>query len=278
MQFDIQRAFPYPVLRPFVDDYVDAEFQASVEIEPMANSQLKLKIQCALSVDEIVSLIKSKRAELVVVLACRDTYYRGVHSSNSLSYEATLPAGLLRGDVTIYPYVVATKPISKFTCKQINQEFGPGPFSFAPDTLLAVDEPKTIYIDRDVFRPITSVFDLVKNENVGASEWRLDLEDDRVQIGVSPGMKEKLDAFRNSPKNRAILLNSIYFAAVMQCVSALKNEQGGYDDRRWAQVLRQQCANVNVDPAAHDEYFVAQALMKQPFGRLAAYCLEESGE
>jgi len=32
MQFDSQRAFPYPVLRPDVNDYADGEFQAIVDL------------------------------------------------------------------------------------------------------------------------------------------------------------------------------------------------------------------------------------------------------
>jgi hypothetical protein len=33
MQFDLLRAFPYPVLRPKVDDYVDGDIQATVTFE-----------------------------------------------------------------------------------------------------------------------------------------------------------------------------------------------------------------------------------------------------
>jgi hypothetical protein len=40
MQFDSQRAFPYPVWRPDVDDYTDGEFQALVELTfPEGNTQ-----------------------------------------------------------------------------------------------------------------------------------------------------------------------------------------------------------------------------------------------
>ena len=31
MKFDRNKTFPYPVLRPFSDDYIDGEFQTSVE-------------------------------------------------------------------------------------------------------------------------------------------------------------------------------------------------------------------------------------------------------
>ena len=53
MQFDSQRAFPYPVLRPDVNDYVDGEFQAIVELDfPEGAQKFLLTARFALSVDE----------------------------------------------------------------------------------------------------------------------------------------------------------------------------------------------------------------------------------
>ena len=33
MQFDLMRAFPYPVLRPDVDDYIDGQMQVIVDFK-----------------------------------------------------------------------------------------------------------------------------------------------------------------------------------------------------------------------------------------------------
>jgi hypothetical protein len=38
MKFDRSKTFPYPVLRPYSDDYVDAEFQALAEFEIKDNN------------------------------------------------------------------------------------------------------------------------------------------------------------------------------------------------------------------------------------------------
>jgi hypothetical protein len=54
MQFDQQRAFPYPVLRPDVNDYTDGDFQVTPDIQPIdANLGIMAKFECALSVAEI---------------------------------------------------------------------------------------------------------------------------------------------------------------------------------------------------------------------------------
>ena len=223
MQFDSQRAFPYPVWRPDVDDYTDGEFQALVELTfPEGSSKFHLDAQFALSVDEIADQIASGNARFVLVLACRDTYSRHVLETRENTISADFPAGSLRGEVEIYPYVVTENEISDFSCPFINSEFGAGPFTFEKGAVLALDRPTAVYVDRDLFRPITSIFQLVVKESISGAEWQLNCSDDYVQIALSAQMKAKIDAARNSSRNRAILVNSIYFAAVMQCIQYLR--------------------------------------------------------
>jgi hypothetical protein len=52
MRFDHQKAFPYPVLRPDIDDYLNSEFQVTVDIEGTKdNKKINAKILVALSSD-----------------------------------------------------------------------------------------------------------------------------------------------------------------------------------------------------------------------------------
>jgi len=278
MQFDLQRAFPYPVLRLGVNDYTDGEFQSVVEFAPIGDKpHIVFEAQFALSVDEISALIRHGDAKYVAVISCRDTYLRRVLSTAKPNVKTTFASGDLRGEVQVFPYIVAERQISDFRCPLINKEFGPGPFSFAPGAVIAVDEPKAAYIDRDLFKPITSVFELVKNESIQGAEWRIDSSGDHVRIQVAPHMKEKIDNFRNSARNRAILLNSIYFAAVMQCIRHIARGEE-YDDRRWARVIREQCHNHHLNLDSQDEYAVAQQLLQPPLGMLDTYLFDRSGE
>lgn len=276
MQFDPQRAFPYPVLRPGVNDYLDGEFQCVVEFSPLENKpQIIFEVQFSLSVTEIEHLIARGQAKFVAVISCRDTYLRRVLATDKVSAKSTFHSGDLRGEVQVFPYVVAEKAINGFRCSLINKEFGDGPFVFDKGAVIAVDEPKAAYIDRDLFRPVTSVFELVKSENIQGPEWRLDCSGDHVQIQVAPYMKEKIDNFRNSARNRAVLINSIYFGAVMQCIRHLaKGGEHEQAELRWAKVIREQCHNNNLNLNSQDEHAIAQHLLKLPLGTLDKYVFE----
>ena len=271
MQFDRQRAFPYPVLRPDVDDYTNGDFQVTVDIRPTdLNMAISSHFECALSVPEIMREIDCGNARFAIVVSCRETYYREALFTEDHSIERRFEGGTLKGEVEISPYVVCSKKIELFYCALINEEFGPGPFVFEPGSILALDEPKVIYIDRDLFRPITSIFELVLDENIKESEWRIRFNQAKVAIALGSAMKEKIDLARSSSANKSILINSIYFASVMQCVRNLR-EGSDYDECRWAQIIRQKCHNLGIDVGMEDEYLVTERLMKFPLGLLTAY-------
>ena len=275
MQFDLLRAFPYPVLRPKVNDYIDGDIQATVHFEQSADGlELRAEILFIVSVPEIIARIDAGQAEFAVVFECRDTYYRQPVTSKVTTFSYPFPPGSLRGEVMIKPYVVVTEAFDNFSCPWINEEFGPGPFSYAEGSLLALDEPKTFYIDRESFKPISSAFVLVANESVGGHDWRVDALGDKVRIEVAPELKGKIDNARNVNRNKAVLLNSVYFGAVMQCLSYLKQPGAEYEGYRWANIFRRKLDEAGLNLNQYDEATLAQNLMKQPFALVETYCFD----
>ncbi|MDD5320747.1 MAG: hypothetical protein PHD43_09090 [Methylococcales bacterium] len=270
MKFDKYKAFPYPVLRPESDNYKDGEFQATVEFV-IAENNIKASIGYALSAEEITNEITKGNAEYVCMISCRDTYFQQVISTSERKMEANFDIGALRGEVRVNPYVVVMKDIPSFTAPDINPEFGPGPFQFVVGDVLAQDEAQVFYIDRELFKPITSVFDLVKKDDLSDGIWTVGFQEDHIQIEVSPKMKEAIDAARNNHKKRAILTNSIYFAAAMQAVQKLKDPNENFEGKKWAEVIRRQAHNKGLNLESHDAYLITEHLMQQPIKLLDAY-------
>jgi hypothetical protein len=203
MQFDPLRAFPYPVLRPGSNDYLESAIQTVVElIQSADNLEIVAEAEIMVGVDEIRALVEDGKAQYAAVFACRDTYFRKAVLGREAHLTERFSAGSLRGEVLIYPYVVVSEAIQDFQCRWINPEFGPGPFAFPIGAVLAVDEPQVIYVDRETFQPISSCFDLIARDNVPSNEWQMDASDDRVRIAVSPALKERIGNARNTKENR----------------------------------------------------------------------------
>ena len=277
MRFDSQKAFPYPVLRPDIDDYASAEFQVTVDVASTNDGkQIEASINVALSANEIRREISKGRAAITIVFACRDTYFRQTITTQSYQFKQVFDSGLFRGEVIIYPFVVILKPITDFKAKGINPEFNKDKFSFDIGEVLAVDEPKVIYIDRELFRPISSIFLLVKQDSLTGFEWRLDVEDDKLKIMLSAEAKEVIDLARNGRRNQAVLLNSLYFAAVIVAIQKLKDDPGTYATLRWAKILQQQCHNAALDVTSKDAYIIAQRLLNTPLRLANQYVFGEA--
>lgn len=273
MKFDKNKAFPYPVLRPYCDDYVGVEFQTIVEFE-ISKESVVAKITNAISSEDMMAVIENGHAIYVSIVSCRDTYFRSVLTSKEPKFEMSFDVGSLRGEVRVDSYIVAIKDIHEFKSKDINSEFGQDAFSFSPGDVLAQDETQIFYIERDLFKPISSVVDLVKNDYLSDGEWRVGLDDNHIQIEVSPQMKESIDSARNNKFKQVVLLNSLYFPAITHALQMLKQGADAYENQRWAQVITMKLHNFGWDLKEHEAYIVAQRLMKNPLTILDTYVLK----
>ncbi|RFF26709.1 hypothetical protein DZK25_11625 [Wenzhouxiangella sp. 15181] len=182
-----------------------------------------------------------------------------------------VPASDIRDEVKVDFFIVATDTVDQFSPSDVNPEYGSSTFSLEPGNVLAQDEPYVFYFDRELIKPVSSVFDIVVNEQLEDGAWQLDLNSDRVKISVSRATKESLDFARASKEHRATLINSLYFAAVLYCVDSIQNSPEDYVSYRWCEVFRKQAHNQGLDLEKQESYILAQALLKNPLNLLTNY-------
>lgn len=278
MKFDKQKAFPYPVLRPYSDDFIDKEFQSTADFIIEGN-KVTVEISYALSSKDILALIDKKIAVYVSVLACRDTYFSISLKSHKNNVSKEFDGGLFKGEVQIRSYIYISSDYT-LSSREIHPDFGSDPIQYRRGDIIAQDETEVFYFDRDLFRPVSSVFDLVKKESLSDGEWTLSFEQDHVQIEVSPAMKEAIDNARNDISNRAVLINSIMFAAVMQSIEKIRNSDAIYDEYKWAQVIKHSAHNNSIDVSAEhiDSYLIAERLMHYPLSKLNTHFFKKGAE
>ncbi|MFM1848442.1 MAG: hypothetical protein RL417_1916 [Pseudomonadota bacterium] len=267
MRFDRLKTFPYPVLRPGSDDYLDGEFRADVDLQA-SGSDITASINFALSVDEIREQVRLGNAKFVCLISCRETYVQQVVESLTDSCAYRFEKGKLRGETRVDAYVVAVRGFDGFSCSAINPEFGGGPLSFSAGDVLAQDESYVFYIEREVFRSLVSLIELVKKDSLPVGTWAADFEDDFIKIQLSPADKEAIDLARNKPANRLVLLNSIYFAVVMQGLQRLKDDLGDYEHYKWAKSFQGRLAMKDLKLESEDSCKLAQLLMENPLKHL----------
>ncbi|WP_319380175.1 hypothetical protein [Thiomicrorhabdus sp.] len=278
MKFDTQKAFPYPVLRPYSDDYLDCEFQVIIDPE-VSDNKLSIGIEFIISNDEIKKEIEQGRASFVSVISCRDTFFKRVEVTQESNINAVYPADSLRGEVRIENYIVATNTIKNFTSVDLNKEFEGVQIDFEPGDVLAQEEPYLLYIDKEYFGHVVSVLELVKRSDLDYGEFNIDIEDEHIKIELNPEMKDSIDEARNETSNKLILMNSIYMLAITYAVDNLKRAKEDYANYKWADVIEKQALNNSISlDSNEDAYKIASKLMKNPLIMLDRHVFNKDGK
>ena len=275
MKYDEYKAFPYPVLRPNSDDYLDCDFQTTVNFSTEKQTIL-VDVSFAISSSDILKQVELGDAEFVAMVSCRDTYFQHMIRTNERKTQASFAMGDLKGAVVVNPYVIVKNQIKNYTSPDINPEFDIEAFIFNEGDVLAQDQAEFFYFDQESFKPITSLFDFVYRDNQPDGEWGIDFDSDHIQIVLSKKTKETIDNARASNfKNKVILMNSIYFSAVMQAVQKIQHPDKAYEDKKWAKVFEKNAHNKNCNLENDDAYVIAQTLLQYPLKRMNEYVFKE---
>ena len=197
MKYDEYKAFPYPVLRPNSDDYLDCDFQTTVNFST-EKQMILVDVSFAISSPEILEQVELGNAEFVAMVSCRDTYFQHMIRTKERKTQASFAMGDLKGAVVVNPYVIVKTQIQNYSSPDINPEFGTEVFTFNEGDVLAQDEPYLVYFDQESFKPITSLFDFVHRDNQPDGEWSIDFDNDHIQIVLSKKTKETIDNARAS--------------------------------------------------------------------------------
>jgi hypothetical protein len=279
MRFDPNKTFPYPVLRPHPapDDYTHSGIQVTV-VPSISSSHVVMFYQFDLSSKDLNEYINHGVAEYVGILSCRDTFFRYKVASKEVRGDFQVPVEKLRGEVRFDSYVVARSHIKNFRPRDLHPEYGDQAFEVMPGFVLAQNEPQLFHVDRAAFAPITSVVDLVVNDELKAGEWRVSLEDEHIRIQVDRSAKEAIDDARNDSAKKVILLNSLYLPAIMTVLLRLKQDQEIYANHKWCNVLKAKLDNEGVDLESGDVAEIAQKLLRHPLSILVKKVLKNGGK
>lgn len=270
MRYDETKAFPHPVLRQSADDYLDGAFQATVKCDLNKKAtRVDLSAVFLNSEKALQELIKKGDAAYALLVDSRETYFRDLITTAETKIKRSYDGGKLKGTVIISPYIVAKNDIPNFQPKNLNSEFDGLHFDIKTGDVIAVETPRELWVGYELMAPIGSVFELVEDENLSIGVIKLGLDDDKVQILVSPEQKKMIDAARGQALLRAVLLNGIYLPVLIEVLRYMAKASGDYENYSWYRAISVKCdadgIELNDDT---DTLAVAQKLMKYPLNAL----------
>ncbi len=263
MKLSPNTRFPHPVLSPDTSDYRDAAFELDITYtEDFGRGQLTLVCNATVRCPSVEDLIREELVGLSLFVGCRDTYYREIHDLNGAA-QIILPLDNFFGRVEITPLLVSKCPIASYTSTELSSEFQQ-PISFHEGDLVGYAPTMVITVGRLKLEKFDSIFQLSEADDLDEGEVAVDVEADKIQIQVSPAMKQAVDGMRVNTVGQQALLSMIYMPAVMEVLSILMGDSGAGSGRRWKEVFTAKCDRLGINPEKSDLLRDAQRLLHFP--------------
>lgn len=275
MKLSPDSRFPHPVLSPDTTDYRDAAFEFGLEYEEdFQRGTLTFLCAPRVACGSIEDLMKRGLVGLSLVVACRDTYYREVHDLDEKN-RLVLALDNFFGRVEITPLLLVRTSIPKYTSTDLSEEFQQ-PIAFGIGQLIGYASTMFITVGRLKLEKFDSIFQLSEVTDLPDGEVAVDVDDDKIQIQVSPATKAAIDGLRVNVTGQRVLLSSVYLPAVMEVLAILAADGGAGSGRRWREVFTAKCDQLSINPEKSELLRDAQRLLRFPVPvSLAAVSEEE---
>ena len=272
MRFDPKKSFGYPVLRKDSSDYINADISTSIELLEVQDSShiYEIEYHVMIGVREIKDAILSRDLSLVVSFFCPKTLYSESFVTQDLNGRRPVDMRNIKGDLHIDVEVIVNSSTFNLKSSKFNTEFSQlsESFSLKRGDLVAQGWPEKLFIEREVFQSVISLFQWAPDDEMSDGAWRLLAKNDSVQIVANQKQIRYLTSAQLSKEGRAVLLNSIFLPAIVQLISTVVANE--FDDSAlWFKVLEQKLqATGDVITENSDPIALAQKLLKYPLGAL----------
>ncbi len=260
-------SFPHPVLAESTGDYADRKFQLSLDVqEDLGAAQAMLDGSMTLDDPFISALVSAGHAKAGLMITCQETYLDTFEEFYPGNIQFDLSSGKVRGTVIVRGVVVSAKDGLELKSGAINSEFPPEARVVQTGDIIALTEELRFEAGLEKLAPLESIFRLKLHEDVAEGVFKIDLENEAIEILVAPGLHGFLSLLRRQPM-KDTLLSSLFLPVVMSVLDAMRSEDA-YADRRWYGVMSARCNAEGIDIKNGELADAAQKLLDAPLGSL----------
>ncbi len=267
--------FPYPVLEEDTDDYTSGAFSVGIEIsESVKTGGLLIHHDIQLTEEALIKMISIKAAKVCLFVTCLESYYNNLHDISDIISTLEIKKGLLCGDVKLLPLIILSKDMELDNSDNIHKDYENQVFHLDAGEIIAIGEEYLINVGREKLAPIESIFDLAINDTVPINQFSVNLDSEKITILAEKTTYRSIYNIRNTSPGKSIILNSIYMPVLMEVLSALQQDAGSFQDKRWFRVFQAKCTHENINIDNPELLKDAQKLLKAPFKRVISVMSE----
>ena len=277
MEFDKDKSFGYPVLRPVFPgedpnlmDYVRASFEPSVaaRIDLKKPKELIVEYEIDFSVPELKRLVEEKTAGLFIDVHCKKTFWSKLFPVE-FSGELTIDLEHLRDEIAIHTFLLS-KAVVSLNSSKLNPDYAGLDLRVGPNKVLAWCQPTVYTVEKEQFRTVRTIIDYKPTSLVAYGEFTLDTDSDYVSLQVNEEFYAACKIAEASSDKLPALMSGLFTQVVSELIRQIIGDPSGTEEKRWASVLKQKCESKGL--TLNEYTFVPQVveqIMGRPLAKLA---------
>ena len=250
MQHIINKSFGYPVLRESSDDYIDGAYVISTDIKEIENDEegqtsiWQIEIDIDLSNQDIKELIDNKDAEFIVIISCPLTYYQKYIRVSGNSVKVKIDASIVLNEMNVTSYVIAKKDIKNYSSISFHKDYDGLKFDLKKGMVLAIADPFTYFVNTELLKDISSIFQRVIVDGLKDYEWSLDYNHDSIQFYVNKTTNSHIN---ENETNGSLQLNALILPAILEILYVIKDNYDEFSHYKWFKAIENKAMNLGYD-------------------------------
>lgn len=232
--------FPYPVIKPDLQDYQSTTFNTSVKTK-VTDKEITLLIEFNLDNIELSNLILRGDARFVIHLEESRTMFREVYQFNDLKNEIVIPSDKIRNNIELTSFIIANDDIVNFNSKDLDLIYRDITVSYDKYNIIGLAQSMDIKVlkENDDIKEISSIFSIIPSTDEDRF-YNLKLTKENIIIEIPKDDFTRYNYLGNTFKAKVnekekglILMTLVLIPPFIEALNLIKEDPESYQTSLW---------------------------------------------
>lgn len=263
--------FAYPILCNYNDDFkIDFKCGSVGGLRKTRISSF-IDIFVDLKDQNLIDLISSNRAKIILKVYCASTKYRTILQLNQGMNEITIRNRDINKKVLLQTYIIASNELDDYYSSNFNEDYEGKKFHIEKGSILAVGETEEVNIEKDIDE-LATVNSIIKIKDSHQDDVPMRVEFDTDYIKIYLSSKSYQTYAKYSKFDYLPIINSmIIIPGIMDVLDKIAMDYDSeVEDKKWFRVIAKKIAQAtgrdfNIDYVKnHGSFEIIQKIFDCP--------------
>ena len=256
--------YPYPVIRPYVEDYANTIFTGELAVTPEKDGYY-IHPHFSIENEEIQDMLNEGLLTYAIQVECVSTWFRRIFVVTN-DAPLKLDPTTIHETVELTPCIIAKQMIDVFTNKDFVEEYRSIQYSVNAGEVIGIGQKRTFdaFYQNDIIKDGTSIVNFEGSDSI--KELSCDFTGNLITITLPT---DQFDDYKDCGYNRSkyALLNAILvIPAIVEAIGIIcddednPNAQSGFESKSWYKTIV-----ANLKRYAENDENKYKRLLSRPF-------------